>query len=309
MTGALRADVLAAGRLRFDDGAPVRAASGITPFEQGWLVVSDDAAHAALWTADGISRLRVLPSVEGHDVFDEPTGTKHLKPDLEAACRVSAEGTVSALLLGSGSLPARMRGVLVEEHTRRREVADLPGLYRRVAAAFDIPPGRLNLEGACVVAGALRWFQRGNRHLGVPSASVDVDAAALVAVIRGHATTEAVPVVSAQAYDLRAADGSVLAVTDALALPDGRVLLAAVGEDTPNAVDDGPVTDAALMLLDGPRVVASADLAPRAGGPPKVEGLALVDGGTGPAVQVLAVVDADDPTAPSQALELAITLP
>lgn len=308
MTGSLRVDVLSDCRLRFDDGAPVRAASGITPFEDGWLVVSDDAVHAALWTDAGISRVRVLPTVEGHDVFAESSGTKHLKPDLEAACRVTIDGTPSALLLGSGSLRGRMRAVLVEEHTRNRQHADLHGLYRRVAAVLDIPPRRLNMEGACVVAGALRWFQRGNVHLDMPSASVDVDLSALVAAIRGEVPIEAVPITAPQVYAMGTGDDSVLAVTDALAIPGDQVLLAVASEATANAVDDGLVTDAALMLLDGQRVLASARLPHGLRGPRKVEGLALVRA-AGSTVHVMAVSDADDPTTPSQALELVIGLP
>lgn len=307
MTASLRVDVLRTWRLRFDDGAPVRAASAITPFEGGWLVVSDDAAHAALWAHDGISRLRMLPSVEGHDLFDASSGTKHLKPDLEAACRVDVGRTRSALLLGSGSLPVRMRALLLEERTRRRHEADLGVVYRRVAVALDIPPDQLNLEGACVVAGALRWFQRGNQHLRVPSASVDVDLARLVAAICGHEAMEAVPIVSPRTYDLDGLGESALAVTDALTLPDGRVLLAAAGEETPNTVDDGPVTDGALILLEGHQVLASARLPHDARGPQKVEGLALV-GVAGPTAHILAVIDADDPTTPSKALELAVAL-
>ena len=41
-------------------------------------------------------------------------------------------------------------------------------------------------------------------------------------------------------YDLGAVDDVTLAVTDAVALADGRVLVSAASEDTPNAVDDGP---------------------------------------------------------------------
>lgn len=308
MTEHLHVDVRGASRLHFADDAPVRAASGITPFESGWLVVSDDATHAALWRDEGIARLRVLPSVEGHDVFDEASGTKHLKPDLEAACRLILGGAPAALLLGSGSLRARMRGVLVEEHTRRRAHADLHPLYRRVAVVLGIPVEQLNLEGACVVADSLRWFQRGNVHLGLPSASVDVGLAALVDAIRGDASSAAVPVDAPQTYEFGGAGHAALAVTDALALPDDRVLVAVAGEDTPDAVDDGPVIASALVLLDGPRVVASGPLPRRSSAPDKVEGLALVDIRESTA-QVIAVVDADDSSTPSEALALAVTLP
>ena len=75
--------------LRFTDGAPVRAASGVARFGDGFLVAQDDATHAA-WFRDGpATRVRLLPPNGGRDTFDEASGTKHLKPDLEAACEVT----------------------------------------------------------------------------------------------------------------------------------------------------------------------------------------------------------------------------
>ena len=101
----MRVEVVDSGLLRFADGTPVRAASAIAPYGDGWLIGQDDATHACWWR-DGVGTpVRVLPAVDGHEVFSEATGTKELKPDLEAA--VAVDGGV--LMLGSGSTPARMR--------------------------------------------------------------------------------------------------------------------------------------------------------------------------------------------------------
>src|SRR3712207_7318830 len=53
-----------------------------------------------------------------------PAGTKHLKPDVEAACPVDGD----VLLLGSGSTPARLRGALLGADGAVA-VADLTPLY------------------------------------------------------------------------------------------------------------------------------------------------------------------------------------
>ena len=45
--------------------------------------------------------MRVVPAVEGHEVFSEAAGTKEHKPDLEAAVAVDD----GVLLLGSGLHP------------------------------------------------------------------------------------------------------------------------------------------------------------------------------------------------------------
>ena len=96
-----------------------------------------------------------------------------------------------------------------------------------------------------------------------------------------------------------------LAVTDAIALPDGRTLLSAAAEDTPNAVDDGPVVAAALALVDGETVLDIAALPEIGGRVHKVEGLAL-RGIEDARVCLLGVVDDDDPAAPSVQLELVV---
>lgn len=289
----MRVELRGSTQLLFDDGEPVRAASAVAPYEGGWLVAQDDATHGAWWRGERVERLRLLPAVEGHDVFSSAAGTKHLKPDLETACPVPG----GVLLLGSGSTPARMRGVLLRA-PGEPVVGHLAPLYDRVRAALGLDTDLLNLEGAALAGGTLRWFQRGAATL--PSASVDVDLAALLA---GFDAPDRIPLGPVRTYDLGTVDGVPLAVTDAVALPDGRVVVSAAAEDTPNPYDDGPVVGAALALLDGERVLDVVELPDTA----KVEGLAL-RGVRGGEVSLLGVVDADDPSLASVALELVVGL-
>lgn len=283
--------------LTFPDGSPVRAASAVVPFGGGWLVVQDDATHAAWVRAEGVDPVRVVEAVDGLEVFSEVAGTKHLKPDFEAACAVTVDGVEAALLLGSGSSPARMRASLLRLDTAGAPyflVSDLTPVYHAVAAAMDLTAEQLNLEGACVLGDTLRWFQRANVAVGAPSVCVDVGLTALLA-----GTAE---VGSVRHYDLGRVRGVALAITDAVPVADGLVLVSAVAEDTPNAIDDGPVVAAALALLDDFGVRAIAELP----GVVKVEGLAVIEP-TGDGVRVMAVVDADDPAAPSERLTLKVS--
>lgn len=323
----MRAEIESAGELRFDDGRPVRAASAVAPLGDGWLVAQDDATHGA-WrrerprseqSGDGTAArvsvvpVRVLPAVDGLDVFSEAEGTKHLKPDFEAACAVSVAGAPAVLLLGSGSTEARMRASLVRLGADGPEfvVVDLAPLYRQVAEVLGLALGDLNLEGACRLGDTLRWFNRGNLTAGVPSASVDVDLRGLVTAatetdpaVRGGATV-GVRVGNPLRYELGDVDGVGLAVTDAVALQDGRVLLSAAAEDTPNAVDDGPVVGAALALVSEDDLLDATPLAAPDGTVHKVEGLGL-QGTTDRGVRLLAVVDADDPFVPSAELDVRV---
>lgn len=302
---------IAAHPLRFTSGDPVRAASAVTRLANHWLIAQDDATHAAVWSEGSAAEaLRVFPAVGGADTFSEAEDTKKLKPDLEAACTVATAEGDAALLLGSGSLQQRMRAALVScgEAGWKVATADLAPLYERVAAVLDLPPPALNLEGACVVGSHLRWFQRGHAA-GVASAAVDVDLASLIAAVRGTTSTDAVALGAATAYDLGQIDGVPLAITDAAALPDGRIIVSAAAEDAPDAVADGPIVASALGLIAGERVIDVVSLPQASDGEVwKVEGLA-VRGTSGGRVELLAVVDQDDPQRASLALSLDVQLP
>jgi hypothetical protein len=293
--------------LRFEAGSPVRAASAIAPFGDGWLVAQDDATHAAWHRHGGTTPVRVLPAVQGHEVFSSAAGTKHLKPDFEAACDVRADDVAGVLLLGSGSTRARMRSSFVTLGAQGTSfvAADLTGLYEAVADALDVPAGQLNLEGACRRGDRLRWFQRANAVSGVESASVDCAVRELLLAATGQVRPDVVRVGGVRRFDLGTVDGVPLAVTDAVALPDGRVLVSAAAEDTPNPVDDGPVVAAALALLDDDHVEAVTALPRRGDAVQKVEGLTLHSVGHH-GVRLLGVVDADDPGTPSAMLQLRV---
>jgi len=307
--GDMDIEVRGTERLRFGDGTPVRAASAVTRLGDGRLVVSDDATHAA-WFRPGAetTRVRLLPPVDGHEVFDEESGTKDLKPDLETACRVEVDGEEAVLLMGSGSSPRRMRWCLVRVRDGVPEVvtADMDELYADVGASLGVDPDDLNLEGACVVGPSLRWFHRGLPSAGLPSASVDLDLGAALRAVLGP--LEATLKVDApRSYDLGSVEGVGLAITDVVALPDGDLLACAAAEDSPNPRDDGKVTATALARIRGHEVVDVVPLPDHDGRVLKVEGLMVLDADETEAT-LYAVTDVDDPDAASWAATLRVRL-
>lgn len=292
--------------LRFADGRPVRAASALAPLAGGWLVAQDDATHGAWLVGDEVRELRLLPPVDGHDVFGDADGTRHLSPDLEAACGLPLEDGDAVLLLGSGGTPAQRRMVLVSDGGRHVESRDVSGFYAMVALALDLPEGGLDLQGVARNGPVLRVYQRADSRTGIANGSVDVSLPALVAAVRGRGDAGQVPLRRVLRYGLGTVDGLELAATDAVALPEGRVLLSAAAQDTAVPHRSGPVVGSALVLLQDDSFLDGAPLPRVAGAVQKVEGLAvrevLPDG-----LRLLAVVDADDPAAASLALDLRVT--
>ena len=300
-------ELLGAERLRFRDGAPVRAASAVAPFGDGHLVVSDDATHAAWFREGTATPVRLLAPVGGHDVFDEASGTKDLKPDLETACQVEVDGAPAVLVMGSGSSPARMQWCLLrlEDDRPRAVVADMAPVYAAVAAALSLPLELLNLEGACIVGSSLRWFHRGLPSAGLPSGSVDIDlATALAAAIGAGNAAELTPTRPVH-YDLGAVGGVGLAITDVVALPGGDLIASAAAEDSPNPRDDGPVVASALARVRGDQVAEVVALPSLEGSVIKVEGLMLLDAQEGHTT-LFAVTDVDDPEAASWACRMRV---
>ena len=296
----MRVSLTSSTPLRFTDGTPVRAASGVARYGAGWLVVQDDATHGCVWENGAGRALRLVGPVDGHDTFEEASGTKALKPDLEAVVALPGGRT---LVLGSGSTPARMRCVLLSQSTV--QVAGLAPVYARVAELLEVPADQLNLEGATVVGDTLRWFQRGLPAAGAPSASVDIGLEGLLAHASG--APAAVRVAGVRRYDLGTVAGIELAVTDAISLPGGLVLVSAAAEDSRSTYDDGPVVGSALALLDGDRLLDLGELPLLDGVVAKLEGLALV-GHRDDVLDLVAVIDADDPGVPSLLLELEVSL-
>lgn len=295
--------------LSFGPDDPVRAASGIARLGDGWLVVQDDAVDAAWWRepCDRVERVRLLGPRDGAVVFSQAAGTKRRKPDLETACTVPGEDGPAVLLLGSGSLSNRTDGVLVDlvDGDVRVRATDLADLHDLVGEVLGLDPAHRNLEGACVVGDRLRWFQRGHGGDGVPSSSVELDLAGVLDAVRGRVGAGAVEVGVVRHHDLGSVDGLPLAVTDAVALPDGRVCVTATAEDAPDAVADGPVAGSVLALLDGDDVRVLE--LPGEVAHHKVEGLALVGASGDGSLELLAVVDDDDPGLASPLLRLRVT--
>ena len=267
-------------RARIQSSRPipgVRAGSAVVWSEERLLVVQDDASSAA-WVDPGTFAVE-LHRLEG----DGGPRSKADKLDLEAAFTAFG-GTI--YIVGSGSTKARRRVARVEPFDGAHStvlVMDCAPLFEALEAALGGVP---NIEGAVLEGASVRLFHRG--------CGSDLSATMLVPLraLEGHEAR----VSELQRYDLGSAAGVPLTFTDAA--PCGsRAMYLAVAEDTPNAIDDGPITGAAVGLLDGER--ASYTLLLEPDGTPttkKVEGVAF-----DPRTRMgYLVTDPDDPDHPAE---------
>ena len=181
-------------------------------------------------------------------------------------------------------------------------VAGLAPVYARVADALGVPPDQLNLEGACVVGDELRWFQRGVPSAGAPSASVDVALDSLLEAAAG--SPAAVRVAGVRRYDL----GHLGACRSRSPTRSPSPTDWCWSRRRPRTPPRPTTTD----RWWAPRSRCSTATARRPGRLPlldgvvaKVEGLALA-GQHDDLLDLVAVVDADDPEVPSLLLELAV---
>jgi hypothetical protein len=259
--------VLALHRLAVLD---VAAASGLVEADGTIYVVADDELGLARHAADDFRSLGRLALFPG-ELPDEPAARKQAKPDLEAVVWLPGEGL---LVLGSGSRANRQRGVLV----RGDQVlpVELAAIHAAIAARLGADV-ELNLEGATLAGEVLILVQRGNGR-GGRSALVHVDR---------HLRS----VLAVFPLDLGAMGGTPLSPTDVCTLPDGKLLLSAAAEASPDAYQDGAVAGSALFVVtpEG-AIVARHDLDTRE----KIEGVAVRADGS-----ILLCVDADDRGKPS----------
>ena len=254
----------------------VRAGSGLAWWGGRLLVVQDDAMSVVL--VDPVTR-------ETSTMALAPGGgalSKAEKPDFEAVLTLP-DGALQ--LFGSGSTPRRRLIARLDPQTGVWTLIEASAFYAALEHAIGGPP---NVEGAVVVGEALRLLHRGaggspNMVLEVPFSPANVPEPRVSAAWR---------------VDLGCLGGVPLTFTDGVSLSDGRLLYLAVAEDTPNAVDDGPVVGLAVGVWTpgAPARWAPVRDPDGAMSTRKAEGLVLAPDGRSAYI----ITDPDDPERPAE---------
>ncbi|HET7230670.1 MAG TPA: hypothetical protein VFJ16_11750 [Longimicrobium sp.] len=296
-----------------DRPAHVRSASGLVRVGDRVAVIQDDANFIALSDPlTGRSGAITLPAGEGGlRQFDDVRGNKRFKLDLECCVSIDEEPGRSLLIaFGSGSTSAREKIVLVrqaESDAPGVRVVDASALYAILRAELDFAGSEMNIEGAIVNGDVLRLFNRGNGArvdgLHPVNATCDLDVPAFLAFADDPAAAPPPAPRSITQYSLGEIGGFPLTFTDA-ALRGGTILYTAAAEASPDATRDGPVAGCAIGIIRHSH--ARFAVVERADGtryPGKIEGILPH---AGDPARLLAVIDRDDPAAPSELLEVVL---
>ena len=291
-----------------DRPAHIRAGSGLATVPGGIALIQDDVNFIVVLTPSGESaRALALPAGEGGlRQFDDRRGNKKYKLDLEACVSVETNGGTVLLAFGSGSKKRREQVAIVRGWEARPldvRLVHVPRLYDALRREQAFAGSELNVEGAIFLDDRIRLFGRGNGkvrgELRPVNATCDLDWPTLLAHLESPDSSPPPQPYNVTGYELGSIGDVPYTFTDATVWRD-CVLYCAAAEASPDASRDGPVTGSALGIIEprGARWTAIVDAAgaPFAG---KIEGLAATADG-----RVYAVVDADDPAAPSVLLTL-----
>jgi hypothetical protein len=275
------------------------AASGLVRVGSVLYVVADDELHLGAFKLHGSAPgtlIRLLPG----DLPDALEDRKKQKADFEALTllpRFPRYPRGALLALGSGSRKQRRRGVLMKLNeagvdARSARVIDASKLFDAIEREVD----DLNVEGAVVIGKRLLLMHRGNKsHAGNAIASFDLDAM-LESIGQGDSIAK-VPMLGIERYDLGGVEGVPLCFTDGAALGDGRLVFAAVAEDTADNYNDGPCRAAAIGTLSATGKLESLHYLDT---PHKIEGI-HAQSAKG-VVKLWLVTDGDDARVPASLL-------
>lgn len=297
-----------------DRPAHVRAGSGLAWASGRLVLVQDDANFLALvdFNTGQCEAIELPAGHAGLRQFDDARGNKQFKYDFEALVSLPAQGLL--LAFGSGSSPARESVLVVSDVYDRRatpRVVSAPALYAGLRACTSFSGSELNVEGAALVQGRIRLFGRGNGAVrnGVQpvNATCDIDLEQLLAYLHQPLTTPAPQPTDVRQYQLGHIGDVRLSFTDAVAVDD-YILYVAAAEDSPDAVRDGGVTGSVIGVIDTQRATATVRWTPilNADGSTagiKAEGIAP---GSKPGT-VFVVIDSDRHDQPSELLEVNVS--
>jgi hypothetical protein len=284
---------------RPDNPGHVAAASSLVRHAGLLLVVADDQLSLAIFDEKKLGPGHLIDILEG-ELPSDPDKRKEEKPDLESLALLPPFGDLvhgSLLAVGSGSSDKRMRGALVplgsDGHPLEDpRTVDLSELYRALADQV----AHLNIEGCAAEGDRIYLAHRGNAD-DSQDALIALDWDGFSSDLSDGRPPTASRVLDIQTFDLGQLRGVDLSFSDLSPIGDGRLAFSSSAEDSGDAISDGEIFGSALGILTPGGDIEYHE---PVDGLVKIEGIDAQLGDKG--IEVLIVMDADDPSQPSPLL-------
>lgn len=232
--------------------AYVYAASGLARLDNCLYVVADDELHLAIFDFQGKTPGRWLRLCPGN-LPNEYLERKKAKPDLESITHIPAHQHAmygALLVVPSMSTERRTHGMLVVLGAKQCLTDTIiPIDFSKVREALKSCVTELNIEGVIVNEKMVKLFHRGSKGKS-KSAIIEFDVQVFLNDLHDSHAISAEHITKITECDLGDIDGVPLHFTDAVALPDQRVLFLSTAEDTTNAYEDGEWHGSAVGIID-----------------------------------------------------------
>ncbi|MBP9093517.1 hypothetical protein KBI23_21035 [bacterium] len=234
--------------------AYVTSASGLVRLDNRVYIVADDELHLAVFDLKSSQPgrwLRLLPGMLSSNYKER----KKQKADLEAITRLQPDvyAAAGALLVVpsmsranrvSGAMIKLEKDLLVNESNDSPIPIDFSDIRNKLTESID----GLNVEGIAIQEKVTKLFHRGSKKKG-KSAVVELETAAFLHDLHDTHKPKSTCISKLREYDLGDIEGVGLSFTDAVPMPDGRIVFLAAAEATDDEYQDGACLGSSLGIM------------------------------------------------------------
>jgi hypothetical protein len=274
----------------------VYAASGLAQVGNRLYIVADDELHLAVFDQQDSKPGKWIRLLQGNLPIDYDE-RKKAKPDLESITHIppyehAPHGAL--LVVPSMSRKTRINGMLLaldqdQQPTEQVIPIDFSELRPKLTELVQ----ELNIEGIVISTATVKLFHRGSKDKS-KSAVFELDAAQFLNDLHDSHTISPKRILKTTEYELGIIEDVPLQFTDAVRLPEGRILFLATAENSTNAYDDGVTHGSAAGILDSAGKIKQITLFE---GKEKLEGVSAKLKGS--KINLLLVSDTDNQTKPA----------
>lgn len=274
----------------------VISASGLVRLENRVLIVADDELHLAEFDLKSSQPGRWIKLLPGQLPTDYKARKKQ-KPDLETIARIQPDvyaETGALLVVPSLSRENRVTGAMVK--IEKNAVAtdspipiDFSDIRNKLCETID----GLNVEGIAIQEKTTKLFHRGSKKKG-KSVVIELETISFLRDLHDTHKPLSKCISNFREYDLGDIEGVGMSFTDAVPMPDGRIVFLATAEATDDEYQDGASLGSSLGIM---KENGEIERMIRIAGREKFEGICADYQSTGAAthtLEILLVSDTDN---------------